>query len=107
MFITGQPHNLNFDRVVETGMMTTAKSDDPAKVQQVQLITRSNRRGNIADKSLQRSPAAEHSNEHVSRIDLRQPARRQLQHIVRSVVRQHAHDDDVTSARSTVPARYI
>src|SRR5258707_14780781 len=83
-------------------MMTTAKSDDSAEVQKMKLVTRGDSLGNIADKAFQRTTATKHPHEHVARIDLRQPAGRQFQHVVSGVVRQHTHNDNVTSARRTI-----
>ena len=56
--------------------MTTATADDPAKIQKIEFITGGDRRGNIADKTLQRPTTTKHAYEHVTQIDLRQPTRR-------------------------------
>ena len=56
----------------------------------------------VADETFQRAPPAEHAQQNVARIHLRQPARRQLQHVVSRVVRQHPHRNHVTRARRAV-----
>jgi hypothetical protein len=65
----------------------------------VKLIAISQRRGNIANKAFQGAPAPEHAKQQISRIDLREPARWQLEHVVRSTISECAHDYNVACFR--------
>ena len=65
----------------------------------MKLIAALQRRRNIADKTLQSATTSKHTNQQIARIDLREPASRQLEHVVRRAVSQRANDNDVAGLR--------
>src|ERR1700730_2791035 len=80
-------------------MVSGATSNHTAHVQQVQLISAVDARRNIAYETLQRATAAEYAYEHITGIDLGEPAGGQFEHVVGGAVGKRAHYDHITRTR--------
>jgi hypothetical protein len=73
-------------------MVSGAVAYHPTHVEQMKLIAALERRRNIADKPFQSSTAPEHTNQQVAGIYLREPASRQLEHVVSRAVGESTND---------------
>src|SRR5215216_1523096 len=76
-------------------MMPGAVTNHSAHVEQVKLIAAVQGWRNVADKTLQRATPAENTKQQVAGIDLREPACRQLEHVVSGAVSESANDDHI------------
>ena len=87
-------------------MMAAATADHATEIQQMKFITHLDRRGHIANKTFQRAPSSQHADDQIPWIHFRQPARRQFQHVISSIVCQHPHHNYVTRTRRPIFADY-
>ena len=80
-------------------MMAGVITHHAAHIQQMKLIAAGQYRRYIAHKAFQRATPSEHSDQQIARIDLRKPARRQLEHVVGGTVSERADDDHIARLR--------
>ena len=71
----------------------------------MQMVAALDRFRHVADETFQRTSSSEHADEHVARIDLRQPTRWQLKHVVGGTISQGAYHDHVAGAWRRAGAR--
>ena len=74
----------------------------PPKIQKMKFVSGFHSLRHIADKTFQRAAAPQHAGDNIAGIDLRQPAGRQLEHVVRRAVGERAHDDYVAGSCRTI-----
>src|SRR5438128_1551014 len=65
----------------------------------MQLVSDLDRFGYIADKSSERAASAQHAEQYVTGIDLRQAPIRQFELVVSGAIGERAHGDAITGAR--------
>jgi hypothetical protein len=98
-FIANEADDFDLDGVAETGMVPGAKTYHASHIEHMKMIPSLRPLGNVTDETLQCASTPEHSNEQVTRIDLREPPCWQLEHVIGRAVSECANGDYVTGAR--------